>query len=150
MLPKYGLTVLFDQNCGVQSGHIHTDTQTHRNTHTHTNRQKCKKLRDLRSCQIISLSSRLWSLAVQDATIRQQVKNLPLMLPRVSSLGVRGRRYPPLRDTTGSTLVSQTEISEPRPHRSPGLDLEEHYMVKCWPSGKLPFECQKIAKNLTL
>ena len=34
MLPKYGLTIMWDQNCGVHSGHRHTETQTDRKVKT--------------------------------------------------------------------------------------------------------------------
>ena len=56
-VPKFGSTSLCDQNCGVKSADRHTH-----NTHGQT---KKEKLRDLRSCHMISFSLRLWSLAVQ-------------------------------------------------------------------------------------
>ena len=39
MLLKYGVTMLCDQNCGVQRGHRQADTQKHTHTHTQSDRK---------------------------------------------------------------------------------------------------------------
>ena len=65
--PNCGSTRLCDQNCGCMAADRHT------HTHTRTQGQtKVKILRDLRSCQIISFTLGLWSLAVQKYCLKRR------------------------------------------------------------------------------